>query len=76
MLERHEEAVATYWDAHSLCRYYNRANWGLLLEKRFSKYSKMDDYQKNLDRLEWRARGPDSADADVPLHHELEFVER
>lgn len=51
MLERHEEAIATYWEAHSLCRYYNRANWGLLLEKRFARYSKMDDYQKNLDRL-------------------------
>ncbi len=51
MLERHEEAIATYWDAHRLCRYYNRANWGLLLEKRFARYSKMEDYQKNLDRL-------------------------
>jgi hypothetical protein len=51
MLERHEEAIATYWEAHSLCRYYNRANWGLLLEKRFAKYSKMDDYLKNLERL-------------------------
>lgn len=51
MLERHEEAIASYWKAHRLCRYYNRANWGLLLERRFAKYSKMTDYQKNLERI-------------------------
>lgn len=51
MLDRRSEAVTSYWRAHRLCRYYNRANWGLTLEKRFQKYLHMPDYQKNLDRL-------------------------
>ncbi|MGZ3720705.1 MAG: hypothetical protein ACXWR1_20225, partial [Bdellovibrionota bacterium] len=47
MAARHDESIAAYWQAHRDCRYYNRANWGLTLEKRFRKYSSMPDYAAN-----------------------------
>lgn len=47
MAARHDEAMDTYWRAHRACRYYHRANWGLILERRYRKYSGMPDYAAN-----------------------------
>jgi len=44
---KHEEAFSHYWKAHRACRYFNRANWGLVLEKRFFMYSAMPEYAAN-----------------------------
>jgi hypothetical protein len=44
---RHDEALKAYWTAHRDCRYYNRANWGLVLEKRYRRYSALPDYAAN-----------------------------
>ena len=41
---RHLDAFNMYWDAHTLCPYYNRANWGLSVEKRFAQFSGRPDY--------------------------------
>lgn len=49
-----EGAMQNYWLAHKLCRYFNRANWGLTLIKRFYKYKQLPDFQENLDRMEQR----------------------
>jgi hypothetical protein len=42
--QRHE-AMALYWKAHTLCPYYNRAHWGLEIEKRFLQYESHADFQ-------------------------------
>lgn len=50
---KHQEAFQLYWRAHQLCPYYNRANWGLTIEKRFFQYSARPDYEelnKRIDR--------------------------
>jgi hypothetical protein len=49
---QHQLAMQTYWRAHRHCRYYNRANWGLVLEKRFQKYSSFPDYDSNTQKVE------------------------
>ena len=41
---RHLDAFNMYWEAHKLCPYYNRANWGLSVEKRFAQFSGRPDY--------------------------------
>ena len=43
--DRHDEALKTYWSAHRACRYFNRANWGLTLEKRHFRYRGLPNYQ-------------------------------
>lgn len=49
-----DEAMQNFWQAHHLCRYYNRANWGLTLLKRATKYKFLPDYQENLERMNQR----------------------
>jgi hypothetical protein len=44
VLGRHTEAFDYYWQAHKACAYFNRANWGLTLEKRFFKYAARPDF--------------------------------
>ena len=51
VLGDHARARDAYWNAHRLCRYYNRANWGLDLENCFQRYSHLEDYAKNEDQL-------------------------
>lgn len=57
MNDRRPEAIAAFWQAHQLCPYYNRAHWGLLLEKRYLKYSHLPDSAANLARLEREIAG-------------------
>lgn len=52
LLGRHSEAMDAYWTAHQACPYYNRANWGLTLERRFLKYSSLPDYAEGAARVE------------------------
>jgi hypothetical protein len=47
MAGQHAGAMDAYWNAHRACRYYNRANWGILLEKRYLKYNSLPDYAAN-----------------------------
>lgn len=49
---QHDQAFATYWKAHKLCPHYHRANWGLTLEKRYYRYSRMHDYKKREAQIE------------------------
>lgn len=51
LMGEHDEAFGTYWKAHKICRHYHRANWGLTLEKRYFRYSRMPDYKKNEARV-------------------------
>jgi hypothetical protein len=43
---QHAQAFQLYWEAHKLCPYYNRAHWGLTLEKRFAQYASRPDFDK------------------------------
>jgi hypothetical protein len=49
---QHAQAMQSYWQAHRLCRYYNRANWGLVLEKRYFKFTSFPDYDSNAQKVE------------------------
>ena len=54
---RHEEGMRAYWEAHMLCRYYNRANWGLTLEKRYLQYRSYPDYVSNEKKVDVELAG-------------------
>ncbi len=41
---RQRDAFQIYWEAHKLCPYYNRANWGLAVQKRFAQYASRPDF--------------------------------
>lgn len=46
LLGRHEEAFDFFFKAHKLCPYYNRAHWGLAVEKRFFQHRGRPDFEK------------------------------
>lgn len=46
-----KDAQTNLWKSHTLCRYYNRANWGLVQIRRQKQYESLPDYSDNLKRL-------------------------
>jgi hypothetical protein len=63
MADRHPEARSAYWQAHRACRYFNRANWGLVLEARYQRFVHSPNYARNAANIERELAGvviPDS----------------
>ncbi|MFN8791868.1 MAG: anthrax toxin lethal factor-related metalloendopeptidase, partial [Bdellovibrionales bacterium] len=48
---QHEPAFQTYFQAHKLCPFFHRANWGLVLEKRRLRYRQMPEFAANERRV-------------------------
>lgn len=49
---QYQQAVDSFWQARKSCPYYHRANWGLELERRRTRYAQMPEYAKNIERLD------------------------
>lgn len=65
LLGHHDEAEQHLWQAHRLCRYFNRAHWGLALTWRTRKFISLPDYQQNEQRMQRELGGiglPPAAD--------------
>ncbi|MBL7714382.1 MAG: peptidylprolyl isomerase [Bdellovibrionales bacterium] len=46
-----KDAEANLWKAHRACRYFNRANWGLVQVRRQKNYESLPDFADNLKRM-------------------------